>query len=430
MSEGITASAGSELALLAAAAGKPVQLAGQQRTLAPEALLGALHRHIASFDYFDPWTGAPIDVERWIDILAEWRAILDMNREIAVTCGIAAWKKPAMARFLWSGTKVRFQQNCDPATFGPEQAVALWPSRVPHELRAAVRAASCRLVQIEDGFIRSSGLGVQLVPPCSIVADRRGIYYDPRQPSDLEQLLSHHELGPELCERAERLIRFIVAQGITKYGMQERIALSLPMTKRRVLIAGQVADDRSVQLGRGNITDAVHFLRRVRESEPGTHIIFKPHPDVVAGLRRGHVPPELALKFVDQIVDDAPIDQLISEVDAVHVLTSLTGFEALLRGREVVTHGQPFYAGWGLTRDLGPSIDRRGRDLSLAQLAAATLILYPRYLDPITRLPCPPELLVERLAAGRLPTPGILPRLRALQGGLQNWRRDLTERAA
>jgi capsule polysaccharide export protein KpsC/LpsZ len=30
---------------------------------------------------------------------------------------------------------------------------------------------------------------------------------------------------------------------------------------------------------------------------------------------------------------------------------------------------------------------------------AASLILYPRYLDPVTRLECPPEVLVERLAA-------------------------------
>ena len=28
------------------------------------------------------------------------------------------------------------------------------------------------------------------------------------------------------------------------------------------------------------------------------------------------------------------------------------------------------------------------------------MILYPRYLDPVTELPCPPEILLRRLAEG------------------------------
>jgi capsular polysaccharide export protein len=82
----------------------------------------------------------------------------------------------------------------------------------------------------------------------------------------------------------------------------------------------------------------------------------------------------------------------------------LSGFEALLRGRRVVTHGRPFYAGWGLTEDRDPP-PRRGRRLSLDELVAAALILYPRYRDPVTGLPCPPEVLLERLAAAPAPPP-------------------------
>ena len=43
------------------------------------------------------------------------------------------------------------------------------------------------------------------------------------------------------------------------------------------------------------------------------------------------------------------MDVLLGIVDEVHTLTSLTGFEALLRGIEVHAYGGPFYAGWGLT---------------------------------------------------------------------------------
>jgi hypothetical protein len=37
--------------------------------------------------------------------------------------------------------------------------------------------------------------------------------------------------------------------------------------------------------------------------------------------------------------------------------------------------------------------------LSLDALVAGVLILYPRYLDPVTGLPCPPEVLVARMAS-------------------------------
>ena len=103
-------------------------------------------------------------------------------------------------------------------------------------------------------------------------------------------------------------------------------------------------------------------------------------------------------------------------------MSSLAGFEALLRGKAVTTYGAPFYAGWGLTRDLGPVPDRRTATRTLDELVAAVLLLYPRYLDPKTGLPCPPEVLISRLAesAGGRQRQGIVVQLRRLQG---RWKR-------
>ncbi len=56
-------------------------------------------------------------------------------------------------------------------------------------------------------------------------------------------------------------------------------------------------------------------------------------------------------------------------------MTSLTGFEALLRGKAVFTYGLPFYAGWGLTQDRHAH-PRRHRRLSIDELVAAALIGY------------------------------------------------------
>ncbi|GAF61710.1 capsular polysaccharide export system protein KpsC [Psychrobacter sp. JCM 18903] len=78
-------------------------------------------------------------------------------------------------------------------------------------------------------------------------------------------------------------------------------------------------------------------------------------------------------------------------VDEVHTISSLTGFEALLRGLDVTCYGLPFYAGWGLTADidaqLSPKADyleRRKRDttLTLEQLLYCALIRYPLYRLP------------------------------------------------
>ena len=169
------------------------------------------------------------------------------------------------------------------------------------------------------------------------------------------------------------------------------------------------------------MTGNLDLLQRVRAVEPDAHIVYRPHPDVQAGLRRGHLSDAAILELADGIDTGSPLMALVQAVDEVHVLSSLTGFEALMRDRPVTVHGMPFYAGWGLTRDLAAPNQRRGRQLSLDQLVAGALILYPQYLDPVTRLPCGPEIMVERLAS-EAPSPGSwLVRLRTLQGKLQRF---------
>ena len=63
-------------------------------------------------------------------------------------------------------------------------------------------------------------------------------------------------------------------------------------------------------------------------------------------------------------------------------LTSLGGFEALLRGISVTTYGLPFYAGWGLTDDKLNNhkwAKRRTRKLTIEELTFITLVEYPLY---------------------------------------------------
>lgn len=363
---------------------------------AAEALCGAVWR--------DPFTGGPSTFEAVVDLLGLWRGALEANRPIAAACGMAWWKRKEIRHFLWHPARsfalVSSSSRALRMARKAGGSVAVWPSRVSPALLAQARAQGVPLVRVEDGFVRSVGLGVDLVPPSSVVVDASGIHFDPREPSDLETILNTAQMPPKLLERAAALRETIVRAGISKYAADTAAPVPERQSgKRLVLVPGQVEDDMSVRAGGGGLASNLELVRRVRALEPGAEIWFRPHPDVDAGHRKGKVPDDEILAHADRIVRGGGMAPLLDVVDAVHVLTSLTGFEALMRGREVICHGTPFYAGWGLTRDLGAVPARRTRQLALDALVAGVLILYPRYLDPVTALPCPPEVLVSRMAS-------------------------------
>lgn len=337
--------------------------------------------------------------------------VSELSEPIAAAAGIARWKADEISTMLWDAPPAHrsifagWRAALDTAerTGG---AVAIWPSRVPadFEARAAERhVAVCRL---EDGFIRSIGLGSDCTPPASIVVDRRGIYYDASRASDLEVMIEAGNFSPQILARADTLMARMVQSGLGKYEVG-RATIPLPQDgRRRVLVAGQVEDDLSVLTSGCGVAGNIDLLRRARVAEPEAMVIYRPHPDVDQGHRKGRVPDDLARRYADIVVREGTMTGLIEQVDAVHVLTSLAGFEALMRGKAVTAHGHPFYAGWGLTTDLAGPVPRRTRRATLSELGAAALILYPRYMDPLTGKRCSAEKLVDRLAS-----PDYRPRL-------------------
>ena len=143
---------------------------------------------------------------------------------------------------------------------------------------------------------------------------------------------------------------------------------------------GQVESDASIRFGAQTINRNLDLLKNVRAANPQSYIIYKPHPDVIAQLRAQGLGEGEAVHYCNELLTDAPMAELLDAVDEVHVMTSLAGFEGLLRGKKVVTYGQPFYASWGLTIDHAP-LPRRQRRLSLDELVAGTLLQYPAYVS-------------------------------------------------
>ena len=380
--------------------------------------------------YLDPYRQEPACFEDILEILGDWQKIEATNRNVSVCLGMSFWKRRQVRDFLRSsaGTPVfRTTKNAAIAAARrrPGTSIAVWASRAPAGLAEAAEESSIPLIRVEDGFIRSVGLGSDFIPAASLALDGRGMHFDPSVRSDLEQLLAETEFDAALIGRARDLIARLVACGITKYNVgHTALLVEWPAGRRRILVPGQVEDDLSVRLGGDGITRNLDLLARVRTANPDAFILYKPHPDVEAGHREGKIADGIATNFADVVIRDISTAAVLAGIDELHTLTSLAGFEALLRGRRVVVYGRPFYAGWGLTTDLA-GIDR-GRRLTLEELVAGALILYPRYLDPVTRLPCKPELVIERLASPELWRPGLLVAARRLQGSfVRRWSETL-----
>ena len=216
--------------------------------------------------------------------------------------------------------------------------------------------------------------------------------------------------------RAEALRQGIIKAGVSKYNLGGE-APDLP-AGRRILVPGQVEDDASITKGTGRVSTNLGLIEAAGVENPGAVLVYKPHPDVEAGLRPGAVDPEhLRAKGIVVLADSDPM-ALLPQVDEVWTMTSLLGFEALLRGVPVTCLGSPFYAGWGLTTDAGPRVTHRSGQVSLDGLVHASLIDYPRYFDPKTGQACPVEVAVERLVSGDIPRPS---RANRAVAKLQGW---------
>lgn len=327
-----------------------------------------------------------------------------MNPSQTEVVGIKPWKRWQIDRFLReSYGKLHYAASPEEALRKQARhggSIVIWAAREPEGFAQAASRQHAPLIRIEDGFLRSVGLGSTHVGGASLVVDAEGIYFDPRTPSALEHLLQAGGFSDALLQRAASLRRFLVEHGLTKYnvGTQAQLSVGGAPGRRRVLVPGQVENDASIRFGAPEVRSNLQLLQQVRVAEPDAWIVYKPHPDTEAGTRPGRAADAEVLRYADQIARGVSATALFPQIDAVHTMTSLLGFEALLRGIPVTTWGLPFYAGWGLTQDR-LELRRRNRRLNIDELVAGALILYPLYTDPQTGQPCEVEQVARQLAS-------------------------------
>ncbi len=322
--------------------------------------------------------------------------------------GFSYWKHEYMSKFFYELDSLVFinpwfKKNVFKCAvkkgLNPKSSIYIWGKKDFKEIEEYAKFHNINIIRVEDGFIRSVSLGSDLTTPFSQVVDKSGIYFDPNTPSDLENILNTYKFNQELLNRAKKVKEHLIDSKISKYNIFENVDLALPKDKKIVLVPGQVEDDASIKFGANGMSN-LELLKKARENVKDGFIVFKPHPDVLVGNRVGLVDEKDALKYCDKIVTNVGLDSILAVCEEVHTMTSLVGFEALMYGKKVFTYGLPFYASWGLTSDQN-SLARRDRILSVDELVAATLILYPRYYNPYKDKICEIEDILDLIESQR-----------------------------
>ena len=383
----------------------PAMLRRAKRRRSVDELFAAAYMQYSR--YLNPETRQRGQLLDGIDWLQRQREIAMRFSGQMIVVGFRRWKAANVRSMLsLHADKVFFVKDAKAAAaLKPldQDCLVCWGRVPPTGLQELALSAGVRLLHMEDGFVRSVGLGSDLIPPQSFVLDAKGIYFDPGRPSELEDLLNTRAFTAEDLERARNVRGFIVEHGITKYNLEPNHAVCwLTAGRQVILVPGQVEDDASIRFGcdANGVCTNLGLLQAAREAFPGAFIVFKPHPDVSSGNRKGRVVLAEAFKYADHVEQGASVVSCIEACDVVVTMTSLTGFDALLRNKQVVVHGRPFYAGWGLTVDMLP-VPRRSRSLSLDELVAGALLHYPLYWDPELKGYTTCEAVLRRLLEQR-----------------------------
>ncbi|PJR11330.1 capsular polysaccharide biosynthesis protein [Sinorhizobium meliloti] len=287
----------------------------------------------------------------------------------------------------------------------PDTRVLAWQYKGPPKLKEFCARHRIPFYYVEDGFLRSVALGASRVPPLSLAFDAQDMYFNANGPTDLEDILRTYDFESDdaLMNRARATREQLLASRLSKYNSGHSldiVSIYGKKTGKRVLVIGQVERDASIAYGCSKKMTNNDLVRFAALENPAAQIIYKPHPEVLKGTAEAKSDPELVRDIALILRQDISLADALDTVDHVYTITSLSGFEALLRGIKVTTIGCPFYSGWGLTDDRQAS-PRRGRKLSIDEVFAAAYILYAKYLDPVSKQPIEIEQALEVLARMR-----------------------------
>ena len=309
-------------------------------------------------------------------------------KPICIVLGCNNWKHGIIAEYM-KDHRVVFAQRKNvgmrmvltlPFLYPQPNQIAIWGYNESKILSLYLKYRGKKIWRLEDGFVRSVSLGASHSIPYSLVIDKYGLYYNYKDKSGIEEIISNCDLKEKkITIIANHLINLIIESRITKYNevpVRKNIQLK---TKKIVLVLGQVSKDKSVLFGNPNKWTTEELIQLAYYENPEADIWYRPHPEVYKKFQKNNLRYKRVQEFCTILSPEESLSDLIEKIDHAYTITSLSGFEALLRGKKVTVVGVPFYAGWGLTDDR-VLIDTRQRKLTLTELFIASYLLYPKYL--------------------------------------------------
>lgn len=354
--------------------------------------------------YADPVRDETLSALTAMDRLEAWRDRYLVETRNFVAVGFSTQKRVVARNFFEAGPG--HLSFCEPAE-AIELATALsagllvWGDRIDPQLEETARRSGLAVTRLGPGAMDARAVATEAVPLPSIAQDDLGIDYDATRASSFEDLVNTAAFDPLLVARAaylgERLVALDRAAAASGGDLKSSV-LARAEGRPVVVVVGDLLNKAQTRLGQAAIRNNRALLRAARREAPDAYVVFMEPPGLESRRRAGWVPHAALRPYADLILCDPDMSALFEIAAEVHVNTSSLGLMALLYGAKVVSWGMPAYAGWGVTEDRAP-IPRRSRRLSRDELLAAIFLLYPRYLDPQTGIPCEAEDLVRRIEA-------------------------------
>jgi hypothetical protein len=114
-----------------------------------------------------------------------------------------------------------------------------------------------------------------------------------------------------------------------------------------------VVDDYKIKRVIPHCYDQASIIEQVADALPHGHeLVLKEHPMSIGRNRLALLRRVARLPNARLVAPHTSSHELMRRADAIAVISSTVGLEALLYGKPVLTLGQPFYAGYGVTVDV------------------------------------------------------------------------------
>jgi capsular polysaccharide export protein len=263
-------------------------------------------------------------------------------------------------------------------------AFIFWGYTEPAAVRRYAQKKDIPIFRMEDGFIRSSSLGASHSTPYSLVLDAKGLHYNSDEVSEIEEILNTHIFSEEELVSAQKCMNLMSELALSKYNPSSLNNTAYDVVKvcKRVAVLGQVDNDMSIRLGNTDGWTMMDLIRLAKIENPGAEIIYRPHPDIYQGFQKSKFKKRSVEKICQISSPNISLVDFLRKIDHVYTISSLSGLEALIKGKKVTVVGAAFYAGWGLTDDR-IMFPRRTNKRTIQEVFAAIYLKYPRYLANI-----------------------------------------------